>query len=58
VRVLGINPGALRSALRSRAYHAENPGSQPNPETAALQIMKLLKGEVDPDGTFVDLSSN
>ena len=56
VQVLGINPGALRSALRSRAYHAENPGLQPNPETAALQIMQLLKGEVDPDGTFIDLS--
>jgi len=56
VQVLGINPGILRSALRSRAYHAENPNLQPDPESAALQIMKLLKGEVVPDSTLVDLS--
>jgi NAD(P)-dependent dehydrogenase (short-subunit alcohol dehydrogenase family) len=58
VQVLGINPGVLRSALRSRAYHAENPSLQPDPETAAMQIMKLLKGNLDPEGTFVDLSSD
>ena len=58
VQVLGINPGGLRSALRSRAYHAENPGLQANPETAALQIMQLLKGSVEPEGTFVDLGAD
>lgn len=56
VQVLGINPGVLRSALRSRAYHAENPNLQPDPEIAARQIIKLLKREVDPDSPFVDLS--
>jgi NAD(P)-dependent dehydrogenase (short-subunit alcohol dehydrogenase family) len=58
VQVLGINPGVLRSALRSRAYHAENPNLQPDPESAALQIMKLLKGEVDPDCALVDLRNH
>jgi len=55
VQVLGINPGPLRSALRSLAYHAENPASQPDPEVAAGQIMQYLKGDIDPGGNFVEL---
>jgi len=55
VQVLGINPGPLRSALRSRAYHGENPVSQPDPETAAWKIMQLLTGDIEADDTFVDL---
>jgi NAD(P)-dependent dehydrogenase (short-subunit alcohol dehydrogenase family) len=57
IQVLGISPGPLRSALRSRAYHAENPASQPDPESAAGQIMQLLKGDIDPCGNFLDLQS-
>jgi NAD(P)-dependent dehydrogenase (short-subunit alcohol dehydrogenase family) len=55
VQVLGINPGALRSTLRSLAYHAENPASQPDPKVAAGQIMQYLKGDIDPDRNFVEL---
>ena len=58
VQVLGINPGPLRSALRSRAYHAENPASQPDPELAAVQIMQLLIGDIEPGGNFVDLQNS
>jgi NAD(P)-dependent dehydrogenase (short-subunit alcohol dehydrogenase family) len=56
VQVLGINPGPLRSQLRSRAYHSENPALQPNPEPVAQRIMDLLSGDVTPNGNFVDLS--
>jgi len=56
VQVLGVNPGILRSGLRSRAYHAENPQSQPDPEFAAVQITRYLKGELEPAGAFIDLS--
>ena len=56
IQVLGINPGALRSALRSRAYHAENPATQPDPELAARQIMDYLTGHSDPGSTFVNLN--
>ena len=55
VQVLGINPGPLRSALRSRAYHAENPAEQPDPQALAEHIMKLLNGEIEPESIFVDL---
>lgn len=57
VQVLGINPGPLRSPLRSLAYHAENPALQPDPELAAGQIMQFLKGDIEPGGNFVDLQS-
>jgi NAD(P)-dependent dehydrogenase (short-subunit alcohol dehydrogenase family) len=56
VQVLGINPGVMRSALRSRAYHAENPQLPPDPGVAALKIVQLLKGDVDPGSTFVELN--
>ena len=55
IQVLGINPRPLRSALRSRAYHAENPSTQLHPQSAAGQIVQLLKGDIEPDGNFVEL---
>ena len=55
IQVLGINPGPLRSALRARGYHSENPSEQPDPANAAECIVKLLKGEEQPRGDFVDL---
>jgi NAD(P)-dependent dehydrogenase (short-subunit alcohol dehydrogenase family) len=58
VQVLGINPGPLRSALRSRAYHSENPAMQPDPEPTARRIIKLLAGSEVPDGVFIDLRSD
>ena len=58
VQVLGINPGPLRSALRSRAYHSENPSMQPDPDSAARKIIKLLAGSEVPDEIFVDLSGD
>lgn len=57
IQVLGINPGPLRSALRSRAYHAENPVSQPAPQALAEQIMMFLKDEIEPASAFVNLQS-
>lgn len=55
VEILGINPGAMRSALRSRAYHAENPLEQPDPALAAGRIMAYLSGEAELEGTFIEL---
>jgi len=57
IQVLGINPGPVRSALRSRAYHAENPASQPDPQWAAKQLMRYLDGSRIPDGHFVELQA-
>jgi NAD(P)-dependent dehydrogenase (short-subunit alcohol dehydrogenase family) len=56
VEVRGINPGPLRSALRSRAYHAENPEEQPDPKVAATEIMRFLEGTSNWPGPIFDLS--
>lgn len=52
VRVLGFDPGPLRSALRSRAYMAESPETQPDPAVAARALANLLHAdeEVEPGG--------
>lgn len=55
VQVLGIDPGPMRSALRSKAYHSENPEDQPAPQIAALQVLAFLTGENSPGKTLVDL---
>ena len=57
LQVLGINPGPMRSPLRSRAYLAENPATQPEPGVAAAHIVDLLAGRRQPSGVYVDLSS-
>jgi len=55
IQVLGINPGPLRSELRSRGYHSENPASQPDPNPVAEQILQYLNGSIRADGAFVNL---
>jgi len=57
VQVLGINPGPMRSPLRSRVYLAENPASAPSPSVAAERIMELLLGAREPSGAYVDLAA-
>lgn len=57
VEVRGVNPGPLRSALRSRAYHSENPEEQPDPKSAAIEIVRFLEGQSSWPGVFVDLSN-
>lgn len=57
VQVLGINPGPMRSPLRSRAYLAENPAAQTDPGLAAADIVDLLSGRRQPSGVYVDLPS-
>jgi NAD(P)-dependent dehydrogenase (short-subunit alcohol dehydrogenase family) len=57
VQVLGIDPGSMRSRLRAEAYHAENPSAMPDPAGSAGEIIKLLAGEIEPDGVLVDLQA-
>jgi NAD(P)-dependent dehydrogenase (short-subunit alcohol dehydrogenase family) len=57
IQVLGINPGPMRSPLRSRVYLAENPALPPQPTIAAQAIVNLLLGELEPSGVYVDLSA-
>jgi len=56
VQVLGINPGPMRSSLRSSIYLEEHPGSVPSPDVAAERIVELLLGQREPSGPYVDLT--
>lgn len=44
VRVHGLEPGPMRTALRARAWFAQNPASAPMPEAYAPGIVTLLAG--------------
>jgi NAD(P)-dependent dehydrogenase (short-subunit alcohol dehydrogenase family) len=57
VQVLGINPGPMRSPLRSKVYLAEHPAAQPEPTVAADRILELLSGRRTPSGVYVDLGA-
>lgn len=57
VQVLGINPGPMRSPLRSRVYLSEHPSAQPEPAAAAERIMEFLSGRRQPSGVYVHLAT-
>jgi len=42
VLVRGIDPGPMRTGLRAKAYHAENPLELPEPAVAAGKIAQML----------------
>ena len=55
VRVHGVQPGPMRSALRARAYFAEDPTALPEPAAYAAACVRLLAG-IEPDAPrFVEL---
>jgi NAD(P)-dependent dehydrogenase (short-subunit alcohol dehydrogenase family) len=56
VEVVAFHPGPMKSPLRSRAYHSENPESLPDPSRAAEWIMDFLAGRRHWTGPFVDLA--
>lgn len=55
VTVRGILPGPMRTGLRARVYHAENPMDQPDPAEAAAKVAAMLAGDASPSGPIVDL---
>jgi NAD(P)-dependent dehydrogenase (short-subunit alcohol dehydrogenase family) len=57
VRVRGVVPGAMRTGLRARAYHAENPLEQPEPAIVAGKVVAVLEGKTAHAGPIVDFSA-
>lgn len=58
VQVRGVNPGPMRSTLRTRVYHSENPRQAPDPAGAAGRIMDFLEGRDDWPEDIMDLGAN
>ena len=46
IQVLALNPGPMRSSLRAKVYHTENPGSVQIPLSAAQKILRLMQREL------------
>ncbi|MEX2469717.1 MAG: YciK family oxidoreductase [Pseudohongiellaceae bacterium] len=56
VRVNSINPGGTRTAMRARAYPAEEPGTQPTPEELMPVYLFLFSPEAQPiHGRAIDV---
>lgn len=58
VRVHGLRPGAMRTALRGRAFFAENPGEVPEAAQAAPAVVHLLSAAgSEHRGRILDLAA-
>ncbi|HPA02497.1 MAG TPA: SDR family NAD(P)-dependent oxidoreductase [Chiayiivirga sp.] len=55
VRVHGIEPGPMRTALRARAYFAEEPAGIPEPASCTAGCVRLLAGDWPDAPRFVKL---
>lgn len=55
VEVRGVNPGPMRSGIRTKAYHAENPAHMTPPEFSAARIAAYLDGRDRWSDVFVEL---
>lgn len=55
VRVLGIDPGPMRTSLRASVYHSENPRKVTAPEVRARQLLSILEHGETTAGCYVDL---
>ena len=56
IRVNSINPGGTRTKMRARAYPAEEPGTQPEPETLMPVYLYLFSPEARPiHGQAIDV---
>ncbi len=56
VVVRGIDPGPMRTGLRAKAYHAENPRELPEPAVAAEKIARMLSADLSDQDVLVSLS--
>ncbi|WP_191621280.1 SDR family NAD(P)-dependent oxidoreductase [Marinihelvus fidelis] len=44
-RVYGINPGPMRTGVRAKAFHTEDPSSVPSPDRAAGKFLDAVLGK-------------
>jgi hypothetical protein len=54
--VRGVNPGPMRSAIRTRVYHSDNPAEMPSPEPVAKRIASYLGDAEHWPEVLIDLS--
>ena len=57
IQVLVINPGPMRSPLRAKVYHTENPGEIQSPTAVAKKIFRLLERDLQADSGQLNLEN-
>jgi len=55
IQVLALNPGPMRSSLRAKVYHTENPGGLQPPLSVAQKILLLLQRDLVTGNGSIDL---
>ena len=51
-----VNPGAMRTSMRAKAYPGEDPKTLATPEQIAPKILPLLRPEFDQTGQRFDVA--
>jgi len=51
-----VNPGEMRSPIRTRVYHSENPAEMPAPDHAAGRMLDYLAERESWNEALVDLT--
>lgn len=57
IQVLSLNPGPMRSPLRARVYHAENPQLCEDAAIAATKVLHLMERKLHAPATRVNLEA-
>lgn len=55
LRVVNVNPGATRTAMRAQAMPGEDPATLPHPSDVARKLMKLVGPELTTTGQLYDV---
>ncbi len=56
IQVLALNPGAMRSPLRAKVYHSENPGTLEMPLSVAKKILGLMERSLQANSFELSLA--
>lgn len=48
IQVLSLNPGPMKSPLRARVYHSENPLEHQDPKISAGKVLQLMERNLLP----------
>lgn len=55
LRIVNVNPGATRTAMRAQAMPGEDPETLPHPSEVAAKLMKLVGPELTTTGDLYDV---
>jgi len=55
LRIVNVNPGATRTAMRAQAMPGEDPETLPHPSEVAAKLMKLVGPELTTTGELYDV---